>query len=120
MITLFQYPGCSTCKKALKWLDARGTAYESVHIVESPPSKTRLVKLIKRSGLPTKKFFNTSGKAYREGGWSKKVSELSVTEAAAELAKNGMLIKRPLVDGGEDGPVLVGFNEDVWAETLLG
>lgn len=118
MITVFQYPGCSTCKKALKWLDAQGTPYKSVHIVESPPSKTRLGKLIKRSGLPTKKFFNTSGKAYREGGWSKKVGDLSVAEAAAELAKNGMLIKRPLVDGGEGGPVLVGFKEDAWADAL--
>ena len=99
-------------------LEEKGIDYESVHIVEKPPSKTALRKLWKKSGLPLKKLFNTSGGAYREGKWGDKLKsgEVSDAQALEALAANGMLIKRPLVDAGETG--LVGFKVDQWEEAL--
>lgn len=115
-ITVYHYPGCSTCRKARKWLDAQGVEHALVHIVDAPPSAATLAALIRRSGLPYKRFFNTSGQSYRGGGWKDRIGDLDIDTAAAALASDGKLIKRPLVDA-EDA-VLVGFRESDWAQAL--
>lgn len=109
MTEVFQYPKCGTCKKALKWLDARGVAYKSVDIVEKPPTLARLKRALKQSGLPVSKLFNTSGQSYRSGGFKQKLLSMSEAQALSALAEDGKLIKRPLIFG--DDFVLVGFNE---------
>lgn len=109
VIEVFQYSKCGTCKKALKWLDARGVDYRLVDIVEKPPSLTKLKKALKQSGLPVAKLFNTSGQSYRAGNFKAKLTHMSDSEALAALARDGKLIKRPLVFG--DDFVLVGFRE---------
>ena len=114
--TVYHYPGCSTCRKARKWLDENGVAYEAVHIVDAPPAAAVLERLIEASGLPYTRFFNTSGQSYRNGGWKERIGDLDTASAAAALAADGKLIKRPLVDAGRQ--VLVGFKEDSWAEIL--
>jgi arsenate reductase len=115
---VYHYPKCSTCRKALKWLDAKGKTYEAQNLVEEPPSKAELADLLKRSGLPVKKFFNTSGESYKAGGFKDKVEKMSEAEALAALAKDGKLIKRPIVDAGKT--VLVGFDEDAYKSALKG
>jgi arsenate reductase len=115
-LKVFQYPNCSTCKKALKWLDAQGIAHESVHIVEKPPSKALLSSVLEQGELPIKALFNTSGESYRAGGFKERLPTMSKSEALSELAKDGKLIKRPLAVG--DGVVLVGFKEDEWKAAL--
>lgn len=108
-IKVYQYPKCSTCRKALKWLDERGVEYEEVDIVANPPSKTALRRILKRSGLPLKRLFNTSGASYREGGWSDRLKAgVTQEEALDALAADGKLIKRPLVDAPEFA--LIGFD----------
>lgn len=109
MIRVYHYPGCSTCRRALRWLDDRGIAHRAIHIVEQPPSAGTLRRLWERSGMPLRKLFNTSGRAYRQGGWAARLGTLDDEEALAALAADGMLIKRPLVDAGDR--VLVGFRE---------
>lgn len=116
-LTVYQYPKCSTCRKALKWLDEHGVAYNAVDIVVTPPSKATLTRSIKQSGLPLRAFFNTSGESYRNGGFKDKLKELSQSEAVDALQADGKLIKRPFVV--KDGEVLVGFDEKAWAEALL-
>ncbi len=112
MTRVYQYPQCGTCKKALRWLDAKGVEYSSVHIVEKPPSRATLKRLVKRSGLPIKRFFNTSGRSYREGGFSAKMKDMTLDDALDALAADGKLIKRPLIDGnGDEKFTLVGFKE---------
>jgi len=115
-ITVYHYPGCSTCRKARKWLDEQGVVYDAVHIVDAPPTAATLERLIEASGLPYKRFFNTSGQSYRSGGWKERIGALDTASAAAALAADGKLIKRPLVDASER--VLVGFKEEAWAEAL--
>lgn len=115
-ITVYQYKGCSTCRKATKWLDAQGMEYTTVPIVDAPPSVSQLRSMHKRSGLPLRKFFNTSGQSYRNGGWKLKMDGADPDDLFAGLAADGKLIKRPLVDAG--GVVLVGFRAEVWAEAL--
>lgn len=115
-ITVYHYPGCSTCRRARKWLDGRGIAHTLVHIVDAPPTAATLATLIRRSGLPHKRFFNTSGQSYRGGGWKDRIGDLDIEGAAAALAADGKLIKRPLVDA--NGGVLVGFKEPTWADAL--
>lgn len=114
--TVYHYPGCTTCRKARKWLDANGIDHTLVHIVEAPPDADTIADLIDRSGLPLKRFFNTSGQSYRSGGWKDRVGSLDPCSAAIALAADGKLIKRPLVDAG--GTVLVGFNAATWADAL--
>ncbi len=114
-ITVYQYPACSTCKKALKWLDEHDVAHKRVHIAENPPSKALLKRAID-SGLPLKALFNTSGESYRNGNFKEKLATMSDAEAFAALAKDGKLIKRPLVIA--EGVALVGFKEDEWARAL--
>lgn len=109
MVTVYQYPQCSTCKKAIKWLEAAGVEFKLVHIVDKPPSKKTLSAVLKGADLPLKKLFNTSGQVYREGGYKEKLPTMSEKEALDELASQGKLIKRPLVVG--DDIFLVGFKE---------
>lgn len=115
-ITVYHYAGCSTCKKARKWLDAHGVAYSAVDIVSAPPSKATLARLREVSGLPVRKLFNTSGQSYRGGGFKEKLESMSEDEALAALAADGKLIKRPLVDGGDFA--LVGFDEAQYQKRL--
>ncbi|MGL6175060.1 MAG: arsenate reductase family protein [Cellulosilyticaceae bacterium] len=105
-----QYPKCTTCKKALKFLKDNQIAIEDRHIVEENPTQEELLAWIDKSGLEFKKFFNTSGQLYREMGLKDKVKEMSLEEAVELLATNGMLVKRPLLI--TDEKVLVGFKED--------
>ena len=114
MIKVYCYSKCSTCRKALKWLEEKGIKYESIDIKTEHPDENTLRMYYERSGLPLKKFFNTSGMQYREMGLSKKLPDMSEDEQLALLASDGMLIKRPLVVS--DGFVLTGFKEEEWAE----
>ena len=104
-----EYPKCSTCQKAKKWLDEHQISYEDRHIVENNPT-------FERSGLPLKKFFNTSGMLYKEMKLKDKRPEMSEEEQLKLLATNGMLVKRPLIVDGDR--VLTGFKMAEW-ETLL-
>ena len=111
-----EYPKCSTCKKAKKGLDEQGISYEGRHIIEDNPTVEELKDWHERSGLPLKRFFNTSGMKYRELGLKDKLPEMSEEEQYELLATDGMLVKRPLVVG--DDFVLIGFKEALWKETL--
>lgn len=119
MTALFiEYPKCTTCKKAKKWLDEHGVEYIDRHIVEDSPTAEELASWQQRSGLPLRRFFNTSGMKYRELGIKAKLDAgMSDEEAFALLATDGMLVKRPIVV--TDGAVLVGFKEAAWEEALL-
>lgn len=119
MTALFiEYPKCTTCKKAKKWLDEHGVEYFDRHIVEDNPTAEELASWQQRSGLPLRRFFNTSGMKYRELGIKAKLDAgMSDEEAFALLATDGMLVKRPIVV--TDGAVLVGFKEAAWEEALL-
>ena len=116
MVKIYCYSRCSTCKKALKWLEDNGIEYSSIDIKEDHPDETTLRQLHKKSGLPLRRFFNTSGKLYREMELSKKLSDMSVDEMFRLLASDGMLVKRPLLI--KDDKVLVGFNEKDWSEEI--
>lgn len=113
-LTFYWYPKCGTCQKAKKWLDAKGLDYNAVHLVEHPPTKDELIDLIDESGLPPKKFFNTSGKKYRELNLKEKIKDADKEEMADILATDGMLIKRPIVTDGSH--VTVGFKEETFEE----
>lgn len=119
MTVLFvEYPKCSTCKKAKKWLDEHGVEYVDRHIVEENPTAAELAAWHKTSGLPVRRFFNTSGMKYRELGIKAKLDAgMSDEECFDLLATDGMLVKRPLVVG--EGFVLVGFKEPEWEAALL-
>ena len=121
-MTLFlEYPKCTTCKKAKKWLEDNNVCFEDRHIVESNPSADELRLWHSKSGLPLKKFFNTSGLKYKSLGLKDKLPamspEMSEDEQLALLASDGMLVKRPIVVG--DDFVLVGFKEAQWRAALL-
>ena len=111
-----EYPKCSTCQKAKKWLDEHQISYEDRHIVENNPTFEELKGWYERSGLPLKKFFNTSGMLYKEMKLKDKLSEMSEEEQLKLLATNGMLVKRPLIVDGDR--VLTGFKMAEW-EALL-
>lgn len=111
-----EYPKCSTCKKAKQWLDTHGVQYTDRHIVEQNPTAQELEGWVAKSGLPLKKFFNTSGLKYKELGLAAKLPAMSDAEKLDLLATDGMLVKRPIVVG-EDF-VLVGFKEADWAARL--
>ncbi|UOE93693.1 arsenate reductase family protein [Alkalihalobacillus sp. LMS39] len=113
-LTFYWYPNCGTCKKAKSWLEANDIAFEPIHIVEHPPSKEILQGLYQKSGLELKKFFNTSGKKYRELGIKDKIPTATEEELLELLASDGMLIKRPIVTDGTK--VTVGFKEDQFEE----
>lgn len=107
-----EYPKCSTCQKAKKWLDSRSTVYVDRHIKEQNPTLEELKEWHMRSGLPLKRFFNTSGMLYRNLGLKDKLPTMSDEEQYELLASDGMLVKRPLLVG--DDFVLVGFREKEW------
>ena len=110
------YPKCSTCQKAKKWLDAQEISYTERHIVEENPTYEELKKWHARSGLPIKKFFNTSGMLYKEMQLKDKLPQMSEDEQLKLLATNGMLVKRPVIVDGDT--VLTGFREKEWEEKL--
>ncbi len=110
------YPKCTTCQKAKKYLDSREASYTDRHIKEDQPSEEELRLWHSRSGLPLKKFFNTSGLQYKALGLKDKLPTMSEDEQFALLASDGMLVKRPILVGNDF--VLVGFKEDQWAEKV--
>lgn len=112
-----EYPKCSTCQKAKKWLDSNGIDYEDRHIVENNPNYDELKAWYEKSGLPLKRFWNTSGMLYKEGKFKDKIPNMTEEEQLQTLATNGMLVKRPLLVG--DDFVLTGFKEAEWEEKLL-
>lgn len=114
-LTMYWYPNCSTCKKAKKWLDDHNLTYTLIHLVEETPSEDELMTLIQNSELPAKRFFNTSGKVYREQNMKDKIKDATIEQMVKYLASNGMLIKRPIVTDGEK--VTVGFKEEVFENT---
>lgn len=111
-----EYPKCSTCQKARKWLDEQGFAYEDRHIKEQNPTLEELKEWHAKSGLPLKRFFNTSGMLYKEMGLKDRLPVMSEEEQYALLATDGMLVKRPILV--TDDGVLTGFKEKEWAEKL--
>ena len=113
-ITYYGYPKCGTCRKAKAWLDAEGVEYHDVHIVETPPTIEELKKIVETSGLPLKKFYNTSGMKYRELGLKDKLPTMSNDEQFELLSSDGMLIKRPLITDGSK--VTLGFKESDFIE----
>ena len=112
------YPRCGTCRKAVKWLADRGIEAEYRDIKEQNPTYEELKEWAGRSGLPLKKFFNTSGLQYKAMGLKDKLPEMGEEEQLRLLSTDGMLAKRPILVG--DGFVLVGFREDQWKERLEG
>lgn len=112
-----EYPKCTTCKRAKKWLDEHHIVYEDRHIKEQNPYVAELKEWHTKSGLPLKKFFNTSGLLYKSLGLKDKLPTLSEDEQYELLASDGMLVKRPLIINGDT--VLVGFKEAEWTEKLL-
>lgn len=111
-----QYPKCTTCKKAKKWLDDNGITYEDRNIKEENPSLEELKEWHRKSGLPLKKFFNTSGMLYKEMKLKDRLPSMSEEEQYELLATDGMLVKRPLAVG--EDYVLTGFKEADWAEKM--
>lgn len=117
-VLFIEYPKCSTCKKAKKWLDEHGVEYVDRHIVEDNPTAAELSAWHAKSGLPVRRFFNTSGMKYRELGIKAKLDVGMTDEECFDLlAADGMLVKRPLVVG--DDFVLAGFKEAEWETALL-
>lgn len=117
LMLFVEYPKCSTCKRAKNWLDSHGVSYTDRHIKEENPTAAELKEWHEKSGLPLKKFFNTSGMLYREMELKDKIPNMSEEEQYELLAGDGMLVKRPIVV--TDKGVLVGFREKEWEETLL-
>ena len=112
-----EYPPCSTCQKAKKWLDAKGISYTDRHIKENKPTYEELKLWYERSGLPLKRFFNTGGLLYKSLNLKEKLPTMTEEEQLHLLATDGMLVKRPLVV--TDSAVLPGFKEKEWEEKLL-
>lgn len=111
-----EYPKCSTCKKAKAWLDEHNLDYENRNIKEENPTQEELNEWYKQSGLPIKKFFNTSGVLYKQMNLKEKLADMSDDEQIKLLSTDGMLVKRPIVVKGDK--ILVGFKERDWEELL--
>ena len=111
-----QYPPCSTCQKAKKWLDAKGVSYTDRHIKEQNPSYEELKEWYEKSGLPLKKFFNTSGLLYKSMNLKDKLPSITEEEQLRLLATDGMLVKRPVLV--TENAILVGFKEAEWEKTV--
>lgn len=116
-VLFLEYPKCSTCKKAKNFLTDNKIEFTQRHIVENNPTAVELKVWIEKSGLPVKKFFNTSGNMYKELKLKEKLPEMTADEQIALLSQNGMLVKRPLVIA--DSFVLIGFKEEEWRSKLL-
>ena len=115
-ILFVEYPPCSTCQKAKKWLDERGISYTDRHIKLENPTREELQTWHRESGLPLKRFFNTSGKRYKELGLKDRLPTMTEQEQYELLSSDGMLVKRPLLLG--PGFVLTGFREAEWVQAL--
>jgi arsenate reductase len=113
-IKVYQYPKCSTCRKALKWLDAKNVSYDSIDITATPPKKAELQRALK-SGIALKKLFNTSGQSYRDGKWGERLGSITESAALEALASDGKLVKRPFIV--TDSGVTVGFDEALFKKT---
>lgn len=113
-----EYPPCSTCKKAKKWLDDHNISYTARHIKDENPTYEELKHWLEISGLPVKKFFNTSGLLYKSMELKDKLPAMSVEEQLQLLSTDGMLVKRPVVVT-ENGKVLTGFRENEWTDIFL-
>ena len=116
MVKVYCYLKCSTCKKALKWLEDNKIEHTVIDIKGDHPNEKTLRELHEKSGLPLKRFFNTSGQLYREMGLSKKLPDMSEDEMFKILASDGMLVKRPLLV--TDEIVIPGFKEELWKELV--
>ena len=116
MLKFICYPRCTTCQKAQKFLDEKGVKYELINIKEQNPTEDELKEYLKLSGLPLKRFFNTSGLLYKSLNLREKLPEMSQSEQISLLATDGMLVKRPILVS--DSAVLVGFKQEEW-ENLL-
>ncbi len=116
MMHFICYPKCSTCQKAKAWLEANDLSFDERHIKDDPPTLEELKRWHSQSGLPLKRFFNTSGLLYKELKLKDRLPTLTEDEQLALLASDGMLVKRPLLIG--DGFVLVGFKESEWRSAL--
>jgi arsenate reductase len=114
-VTVYHYPACSTCRKALKWLEAHGVEHRRVHMVDEPPSPA-LLKRALGAGVPLKKLFNTSGESYKRGNFTVRLPEMSEADALAALAADGKLIKRPFLVHPRG--VITGFDEALYAQAL--
>lgn len=116
MLKFICYPKCTTCQRAQKWLDSNGVKYELRDIKLDNPSKKEISEWYKKSSLPLKKFFNTSGLLYKSLELKSKLPDMSDDEMLELLSSDGMLVKRPLLIG--DGLVLVGFKEEEWKSLI--
>jgi arsenate reductase len=119
MLKVYAYKGCDTCRKAVKWLVARGIAFEEIPIRERPPGVEELRAVLRARGGELRALFNTSGQDYREGGWKERLPQLSEEEALRALAGQGNLVKRPVAVEAGRGIALNGFKEPEW-ESVLG
>lgn len=117
MMIVLCYPKCTTCQKAQEWLDKKGIKYELRNIKEENPSYEELKNWYEQSGLPLKKFFNTSGLLYKSMHLKDKLPQMNADEQLKLLASDGMLVKRPLVAGCDF--VLTGFKESEWEKTIV-
>lgn len=115
-LTIVCYPKCGTCRKAVKWLEERGIEFDYRDIKLDNPQREELAAWHKMSGLPLKKFFNTSGLLYKSMELKSRLPEMTEEEMLALLSSDGMLVKRPILVGGDF--VLVGFREEEWADRL--
>lgn len=115
-IRVYQYPQCSTCRKAMSWLKANAIEFEAINLVEEPPNVETLKRVLSKSGVSVKKLFNTSGEVYRREGYKARLETMGEGEALSALAANGKLIKRPLLLGKDFA--LVGFDADSYADKL--
>ncbi len=117
MILFVEYPKCTTCQRAKKWLDSHNIEYSSRHIKEENPTEEELREWHEKSGLPLKRFFNTSGMLYKSMSLKDRLPDMSEKEQYELLAEDGMLVKRPLLVG--DDFVLVGFREKEWEKRFI-
>ncbi|HED15079.1 MAG TPA: arsenate reductase family protein [Gammaproteobacteria bacterium] len=117
-VTIYQYPGCSNCRRALKFLRQQEIPFESIDISLTAPGREQLLMMLQAYGGQLKKLFNTSGQKYRQLALKDRLPRMSTDEALALLASNGMLVKRPFVLWSEGA--LLGFKESEWRQQLLG
>ena len=117
-LKVYTYANCDTCRKAVKWLTAKQVAFDERAIRETPPTPAELKAMLAAQGGELRRLFNTSGKDYREQKLGEKLPGMTESAALALLAGNGNLVKRPFALGA--GAALVGFDETLWAKTLLG